>query len=212
MGNLAAPPQGGRQDHWQRVHGRAPPTAASWHQERPAMSLALIAATGLGRQARILDVGGGAATLVDHLLADGYGAVSVLDIAPAALDLARRRLGDKAAAVRWIVADVTAWSPPRRYDVWHDRAVFHFLTEPADRRAYVATLARALAPNGQAIIATFALEGPERCSGLPCVRYSADTLAAELGPAWRLAESRAEDHVTPGGAIQRFLYGRFARA
>ncbi len=204
-----------RRDHWQKAYQGKPPERQSWHQATPAISLALIEAggseTGLGAESRIVDVGGGTSLLIDHLLDRGYRRISVLDIAPAPLELAQARLGDRAGGIEWFTADVTAWTPPHRFDIWHDRAVFHFLTDATDRAAYVATLGRALAPEGQVVIATFSLDGPEKCSGLPVMRHGPDTLSAELGPGFTLLETRYEDHVTPAGGHQRFVYCRFGR-
>ena len=198
-------------DHWQRVYGSRAEDEVSWFQVRPLASLALISAAAAGPDARIVDVGGGASRLVDALLDAGHRGVTVLDIAEGALFLARRRLGPRAAAVEWITADVTTWQPGAPFDVWHDRAVFHFLTLPEDREAYRATLRRALRPGGQAIVATFSTAGPERCSGLPVVRYEPETLASELGPELRLVQSAREEHLTPGGKLQRFQYSRLVR-
>lgn len=200
-----------RERHWEALYRRQAPTRVSWYQDSPTRSLAMIERTGIARDARIVDVGGGASTLVDRLLERGFANVTVLDIASAALAAAKARLGERAQRVEWVVADVTAWRPPGLYDLWHDRAVFHFLVEESDRRAYAATLCAALAPGGHAIIATFALDGPERCSGLPVMRYSADGLAGELGVDFHLIESAPETHVTPAGVEQRFLYARFTR-
>ncbi|MBT3170398.1 MAG: class I SAM-dependent methyltransferase [Rhodospirillaceae bacterium] len=197
--------------HWQKAHTRRAGEALSWYQQRPSVSLAMIEATGLGQAAAIIDVGGGASTLVDHLIAAGYSDITVLDIAASAIDVARQRLAAKAENVAWLSADATEWAPARRYDIWHDRAVFHFLTEVAQRRAYVERLEAALAEGGQAIFATFALDGPERCSGLPVQRYDGASLARELGAAFTLVESRRETHETPGGMAQKFHYSRFAR-
>ncbi|HYD42228.1 MAG TPA: class I SAM-dependent methyltransferase [Anaeromyxobacter sp.] len=202
----------GLRGHWERVYAEKAEQEVSWFQEVPATSLRLVAATGAGRDARIVDVGGGASRLVDALLADGYGRITVLDLAAPALDRARQRLGPRAASVSWIAADVTSWTPDGTYDVWHDRAVFHFLVRPEHRAAYRATLLRALGAGGHAIVATFAADGPERCSGLPVARYDPDALAAELGPELRLVESLREEHRTPGGKVQRFQYSRFVRA
>jgi SAM-dependent methyltransferase len=200
-----------RERHWDALYRRQAPTAVSWYQELPLLSLALIARTGIERTARIVDVGGGASTLVDRLLERGFTNVSVLDVAPTALAAAKARLGKGAHRVEWIVADVTAWRPPQPYDLWHDRAVFHFLVDDRDRRAYAATLCAALAPGGHVIVATFALDGPERCSGLPVMRYGPESLASELGEDFRLIESAPETHVTPAGVEQRFFYARFTR-
>jgi trans-aconitate methyltransferase len=184
----------------------------SWYQREPAVSLALIADTGLPREAGIIDAGGGASTLVDHLLDRGHTDLAVLDIAESTLDAARTRLGARSNRIDWIAADVTAWTPPRQWDLWHDRAVFHFLVGETDRRAYVAALDAAVAPDGHVVMATFAPEGPDRCSGLPVVRYDEAALGAALGPGFRFVESRREIHRTPGGADQAFLWQRYRRA
>jgi 2-polyprenyl-3-methyl-5-hydroxy-6-metoxy-1,4-benzoquinol methylase len=197
--------------HWQRLWNGRDAAAVSWHQPRLEMSLAMIRSAGVRRDARIIDVGGGASTLVDSLLDLGFSAVTVLDIAQAAIDLARARLGTRAAAVTWIVGDVTAIELPGPYDVWHDRAVFHFLTEPEGRAAYGARLRAALRPGGQAILATFGPAGPDRCSGLPTMRYDGAGLLAALGPGFALVESSHEDHRTPAGQRQQFVYARLLR-
>ena len=197
--------------HWQAIYGAGPEESLGWFQESPTLSLMLIRAAGVGPDARIIDVGGGASRLVDCLLERGHAHLSVLDIAAPALDRARARLGRRAERVDWVIADVTTWTPPAPFDLWHDRAVFHFLTDAADRRRYRATLAAALRSGGHAIIATFAADGPERCSGLPVRRYGPKMLAAELGEAFVLDESRHEDHITPGGLVQKYIYCRFRR-
>lgn len=199
--------------HWDAVYATKREDAVSWFEESPAVSLELIEATGVARSASIIDIGGGASRLVDALLSKGYDRVSVLDISESSLAAAKARLGGRANAVAWIAADVTTWQPaPAFYDLWHDRAAFHFLTEAGDRRAYVERLARALRPNGHVIVGTFALEGPERCSGLPVMRYDAASLAHTLGPSFALVETRDHDHRTPTGVIQRFQFSRFRRA
>jgi len=199
-------------DHWESVYAEKGEQEVSWFQEVPASSLRLVAATGLARHARVVDVGGGASRLVDALLAEGWERLTVLDLAAPALERARRRLGPRAASVAWITGDVTAWTPEGAYDLWHDRAVFHFLVRPEERAAYRSTLLRALRAGGHAIVATFAPDGPERCSGLPVARYDPAALAAELGPELRLVESLREEHRTPGGKVQRFQFSRFVRA
>jgi 2-polyprenyl-3-methyl-5-hydroxy-6-metoxy-1,4-benzoquinol methylase len=161
--------------------------------------------------ASIIDVGGGASRLVDALLDQGFRQVTVLDISPEALACTRERLGELAKHVNWTAADVTRWTPPGAFDIWHDRAVFHFLVGAEERRAYKDTLATALPPGGQAIIGTFASNGPERCSGLPVARYEPEALATELGSAFRLVESTHEDHLTPRGKVQRFQFSRLVR-
>jgi trans-aconitate methyltransferase len=184
----------------------------SWFQVHPDYSLELIEAAGLAASEPIIDVGGGASRLVDHLLEVGHMDLTVLDISEAALERAGARLGKAALKVHWLVADITAWKPERQYRLWHDRAVFHFLTDAADRAAYRRALDSALAPGGTAIIASFAPDGPERCSGLPVQRYSPESLAAELGSGYKLKQSRSEDHVTPLRRIQRFQYSVFERS
>ena len=181
----------------------------SWFQPNPEASMALIHAAGIHKHEPVIDVGGGASRLVDYLLSEGFTDITVLDIAEAALQKTRARLGKAADQVQWLTADVTQWQPAKRYRLLHDRAVFHFLTEAADRAAYRKALEFALAPGGTVVIAGFALDGPERCSGLPVQRYSPDTLAAELGPGFRLREQRSEDHLTPAGRLQRFQYSLF---
>jgi ubiquinone/menaquinone biosynthesis C-methylase UbiE len=197
-----------RQSHWQNVYTTKGELDVSWFQERPTVSLDLIATAG-NTASFVIDVGGGASRLVDALLARGFRRVTVLDVSEAALIVAKQRLGPNANAVQWIAADVTAWEPAEHYDVWHDRAAFHFLTAPSDRDAYVARLTRALRPGGQAIIGTFSLAGPERCSGLPVVRYDAPSLGEVLGPAFRLLETREHEHRTPWGSAQQFQFSRF---
>lgn len=200
-----------RQAHWEAVYARRDPLEVSWYQSEPALSLDLIAATGAAHDAPVIDVGGGASLLVDRLLQRGYADVTVLDLSAHALAHARARLGAQAGRVHWLVADVTAFAPARPYAVWHDRAVFHFLTDADDRRKYVQALSRSLAPDGQVVIAAFAVGGPTQCSGLDIVQYDAEKLARALGPAFRLVEERAERHITPGGKEQQFGYFRLAR-
>lgn len=200
-----------RRTHWQRVYETKDEDAVSWYQERPETSLELITRDGLPQTARIIDVGGGASRLVDALLDAGYRHLTILDIAETALDRARRRLGARAESVEWVVADITRWAPAEPFDVWHDRAVFHFLTDPADRTAYRAVLRTAVGPGGRVVIGTFAPDGPERCSGLPVMRYAPESLTAELGDGFRFLDSLTEDHRTPSGAIQRFQFSRFER-
>ncbi|MBZ0117408.1 MAG: class I SAM-dependent methyltransferase [Sandaracinaceae bacterium] len=200
-----------RRRHWQGVYEERAADQVSWFQDTPDSSLALIEHTGVGREAAILDVGGGASRLVDHLLERGFKDVTVLDVAAPALERGRERLGGRAEDVEWIAIDITQASLERRYDIWHDRAVFHFLTDPAERARYRRAMLEALRPGGHLIVATFALDGPERCSGLPVVRYSPETLAAELGPEVELHETWDEDHVTPSGKVQRFVFCRFVR-
>jgi 2-polyprenyl-3-methyl-5-hydroxy-6-metoxy-1,4-benzoquinol methylase len=200
-----------RQAHWQNVYQTKGESEVSWFEARPAISLDLIRATGIDAGASIIDVGGGASRLVDALIEEGYISITVLDLSATALATSQARLGPRGAGVEWIVADVTKWQPARTYDVWHDRAALHFLTEPNDRAAYVDCLHKAVRPSGHVIIGTFALDGPTRCSGLPVVRYDAASLAETLGRAFKLIETRRHEHATPGGAIQRFQFSRFQR-
>lgn len=200
-----------RTTHWQNVYATKGEAEVSWFQDRPTISLDLIRAAAPDHGAAIIDVGGGASRLVDTLLQDGYRDVAVLDLSANALDTARKRIGPAASKVDWIVADATTWRPAKTYDVWHDRAAFHFLTDPEDRAAYVERLRSAVAPGGQIIIATFAPDGPEKCSGLPVQRHDSASLAAELGPGFELVETRSEIHRTPWDSTQSFQFSRFRR-
>ncbi len=199
----------GLKQRWESIYGTRAPTEVSWYQATPAISHELIRATGVTHGAPIIDVGGGASLLVDVLLQAGFRDLTILDISAAALGRVRERLGPRAAAITLIEADATEYQPSRQFAVWHDRAVFHFLTDAAERDRYKATLRRALAPGGHVIVATFALSGPLRCSGLEVVRYSAASLTEELGRGFALVESREEAHLTPSGKRQAFLYCRF---
>jgi SAM-dependent methyltransferase len=193
--------------HWENIYATKPSDAVSWFQEHADLSLRLIRDTGIPLSAPIIDIGGGASTLVDDLLLAGYSDISVLDLSAHALAVARRRLGEGASQVHWIEADITKTElPVNAYDVWHDRAVFHFLTAPADRAAYVGNLLRSVKPGGHVIVATFAEDGPLQCSGLPVVRYSADALYAEFGDAFTLLHHQKEAHHTPFGTVQQFVY------
>jgi len=196
-----------RGEHWQRVYREKSETQTSWFRPHLDESLRRIDGLGLAPDDAVIDVGGGRSSLVDDLLARGLRDVTVLDLAEGALDAARARLGADAARVHWIAADVTrAQLPPAHYALWHDRAVFHFLTDAAERARYVAQTARALRPGGHAVIATFAPDGPERCSGLPVARYDADALAAEFAPVFVHVDHGRELHRTPWDAEQAFTY------
>ena len=200
-----------RQAHWETVYTSKGEKEVSWFQESPAPSLALIAEIGAAPSSAIIDIGGGASRLVDHLVEDGFHDVTVLDLSAAALAAAKARLGERASRAHWLVADATAWEPSRMYDVWHDRAAFHFLTEARDREAYIVRLRQALSIGGHAIIATFALDGPEKCSGLPVARYDAASLGQTLGSGFALLQSQRSEHATPWGAQQRFQFSLFRR-
>jgi SAM-dependent methyltransferase len=197
--------------HWETVYTTKDPQSVSWFQSSPRISLELIDASGVDLSGSIIDIGGGASGLVDALVNRGQRFVAVLDIAGAGLAVAKHRLGARGADVEWIVANVTNWQPVRPFDLWHDRAVFHFLTSEADRHGYLAALDRGLVVGGTLIMATFALDGPERCSGLMVRRYDAEGLATELGPGFELIETRREAHHTPGGTVQNFTWTRFKR-
>ncbi len=196
-----------KREHWERIYSRKDSSEVSWYQPEATMSLELIQRVAPDRQSPIIDVGGGASTLVDGLLEAGYLNVTVLDLSIAALDVARRRLGDRASQVKWVAADVLC-TPfiAGGFAVWHDRAVFHFLTEQADRDRYVARARAAVRPGGYIIVASFAPEGPTQCSGLDVMRYSPDTMQAQFGADFHLLDSRQEEHHTPSGATQAFVY------
>jgi SAM-dependent methyltransferase len=201
-----------RQAHWQNVYRSKAENEVSWFQAIPAPSLELIDFCRTAGDAAIVDIGGGASRLVDELLARGFSNLTVLDLSEAALAAVKARLGDKAAAVQWIVADITEWAPTRLFDIWHDRAAFHFLTDPGDRAAYIACLDKAIKPGGSVIIGTFAPDGPEKCSGLPVHRYDDAGLAEVLGSGFELLQTRRHEHATPWGAIQRFQFSLFRKA
>jgi ubiquinone/menaquinone biosynthesis C-methylase UbiE len=199
--------------HWERIYATKQAQQVSWYLPRAERSLHLIRQIAERRTTTIIDVGGGASTLVDDLLHEGYTSLTVLDVSATALAAARERLGERAHQVTWLEADITqARLPEAAYDVWHDRAVFHFLTQPQQRAAYLAAVVRALRPGGHVVIATFAEDGPEKCSGLPVVRYSPAELKAELGPAFTLVQFEREEHRTPAGSVQQFVYCLFRRA
>lgn len=197
--------------HWDEVYHSKSETEVSWFQEAPEQSIALIRQVVLELGTSVIDIGGGASRLVDNLLKLGYGDLTVLDVSEAAVARTKARLATSADRVRWVAADITKWKPDRKWQVWHDRAVFHFLTDTARQDAYISALCQATEPGGTAIIATFALNGPERCSGLPVQRYSSETLAARLGMHFRLIDQRLEDHLTPKGAVQNFQYAALQR-
>ncbi|MBA4286365.1 MAG: SAM-dependent methyltransferase [Xanthomonadaceae bacterium] len=204
-----ADPGNARREHWQRAWTSKPATATSWYQLLPTVSLELIAAATDERSLPLIDIGGGASTLVDALLDAGWQDLSVLDISAAALAVARERLGAAAASVRWLEIDLLDATLLREYAIWHDRAVFHFLTDPVDRERYRQLAEASVRPGGQLIIGSFAEDGPLQCSGLPVQRHSALTIAAALGDAFELLETRRETHLTPSGNAQHFVYCRF---
>jgi methyltransferase family protein len=194
-----------RSEHWEGVYRRLGPENVSWFQLRPAVSLDLITQLGVSPQTPVIDVGGGASCLVDSLLELGFSDVSVLDVSSNALQVVRRRVGPDPAA-HWLPDDLLTWQPPRRYGLWHDRAVFHFLVDPGDRERYLRVLFRALVPRGHIVVATFAQDGPARCSGLPVARYGPEELASVFGEAVDILASRREQHTTPAGVVQPFTW------
>ena len=193
--------------HWEHIYETKAPTRVSWYQEHAQFSLQYIWNTGIQKTDHIIDVGGGASTLVDDLIADGFEQITILDISATALKLARERLGKRAANVHWLEADITqAQLPFQVFDVWHDRAVFHFLMQASDRQRYIDTVRHAVRPGGHVIIATFAPDGPDHCSGLEVVRYSSNSLHHEFGDDFTLLDSTREVHHTPFGTEQKFIY------
>ncbi|HQR25119.1 MAG TPA: class I SAM-dependent methyltransferase [Steroidobacteraceae bacterium] len=202
----------GRQAHWQKVYLTKSADSVSWYRPRLDVSLELLGLAGLCTDSRLIDVGGGASTLVDDLLDQGLRRLTVLDVSAEALAIARRRIGPNEREVTWLVSDVLdAELPAGGYDIWHDRAVFHFLTDPADAARYAEQAAAAVRRGGHAIIGGFAPDGPERCSGLPVARRSAQDIAALFVPSFTLVAKRAERHMTPGGSEQSFAYALLQR-
>ena len=198
-----------RKTHWENVYSNKSPLEVSWYQQEPSLSLQLIRDAEIAHDAPIIDVGGGASLLVDRLCAGGYTNIAVLDVSARALALARLRLADKACGVKWYEADVTEFDPPQQFSIWHDRAVFHFLTTKEDRNRYVEVLKRALLPGGQLVIMTFAIDGPKKCSGLDIVQYDVEKMQTELGDGFELVKTGYEVHMTPAGKGQQFAYFHF---
>lgn len=196
--------------HWDEAYGHGD-TTRSWYQASAALSLRMFASAGVTAADSVIDVGGGASTLVDALLEQGYGDVTVLDISTAGIRAAQSRLGESANLVRWVTADLLDWRPDRTFGVWHDRAVLHFMTSDDARDRYLGVLAKATSVGSVAVFATFAPDGPEQCSGLAVRRYSADDLIALLGAHWRPTAIDREEHRTPGGAVQPFTWAAFRR-
>lgn len=207
----AESPMADRRQHWDSVYTTKEETAVSWYQPHSARSLQFIRSASPDGAASVVDIGGGASTMVDDLLSAGFADVTVLDISASALSRSKQRLGERADKAAWIVADITQWTPPRQWGIWHDRAVFHFLTERDHQDAYIATLMAATVPGATVIMATFALDGPEKCSGLPVQRYSPATMAARIGSPFTLIADDRETHTTPWGSEQRFSYAVFRR-
>lgn len=200
-----------RKDHWNKVYGKKSEAQLSWHEDAPSVSQELMELAGLTPKTSIIDVGGGTSRLAASLVERGLRDVTVLDLSQVALDTNKAMLGAEGRSVNWIAADITDWEPHRQYDLWHDRAVFHFLVNADDRDAYLDRLARSLKPGGHAIIATFALDGPEKCSGLPVTRYSPVSLSRTLGDSYDLLAYRFHMHHTPWGSQQSFQFSLFRK-
>jgi SAM-dependent methyltransferase len=196
----------GRGEHWEHVYATRSSSSVGWYQQEPVTSLRLVEGAGRERSNGVIDVGGGASSLVDHLLADGYTDLTLLDVSQRALDEVRTRLGNEAHRVRFLQHDVLTWEPERDYDVWHDRAVFHFLTDVADRDRYADTASRALRAGGSLVVATFAADGPTECSGLPVCRYSAEDLEETFSGSFLPVGREREVHTTPGNVAQPFTW------
>ena len=208
----SVPSSAERSRHWDDAYSTRGTQGVSWFQSEPTVSLELIVSLGLDVTTPVVDIGGGASVLADRLLGAGFTDVSVLDVSEVALNTGRLRIGGT-RSVQWLHEDLLSWSPARRYGLWHDRAVFHFLTDEDDQGVYLETMRSALLPGGSLVLATFAEDGPERCSGLPVSRYSVEHLRARLGSRFDLMVSRRELHTTPGGAVQPFTWiaGTFGR-
>ena len=199
-------------EHWDEVYATRATDAVSWYQSEPAISVRLVETSAPERSAAIVDVGGGTSSLVDRLLADGYRALTLVDVSARALETVRARLGALATDVTFVRSDVLTWQIDRAYDVWHDRATFHFLTDERERAAYVELAARGVRPGGTLIIATFAADGPEHCSGLPVRRNDAHDLASTFAATFTLTSSEREEHVTPAGVVQPFTWAVLRRS
>jgi SAM-dependent methyltransferase len=200
-----------KKSHWEQIYRTKSPTEVAWYQAYPTLSLKLIKDTGIEKDQGIIDVGGGSSVLVDFLLKLGYSYLAVLDISPSAIGHAKARLGKKANQIDWYEVDITEFKPPTRFELWHDRATFHFLTEREDRKKYVRTLENATVPDSHIIIATFAIDGPKKCSSLDVVRYDARSISSELGEGFKLLMTNDETHITPGNVEQRFTYFCFQK-
>lgn len=200
-----------RKEHWETAHSTRGARELSWYQQNPALSLAMISRANITADTPLIDVGGGASLLVDFLIEEGYRDLTVLDVSGVALRKARRRLGERASYVEWIEQDIITFEAPRKYGLWHDRALFHFLTLKEERRKYMQVLRKALQGGGQAIVSSFAVGGPERCSGLDIVQYDAVKLGRELGSGFTLLEQKEVLHLTPANKEQLFAYYRFIR-
>ena len=200
-----------RTEHWEKIYKEKSPLDVSWYQNKPSISLSIVNKLPMDKDDNIIDVGGGASTFVDYLLEEGFKNISVLDLSSNALILAKTRLGEKSQLVNWQIADVTQFSPEKTYSLWHDRAVFHFLTEKSEREKYKEVLASAIKVGGYVIIAAFAIGGPTKCSGLDIVQYDAEKIKQELGSDFTLIDEKSELHITPAGREQLFGYYVFSK-
>ena len=200
-----------RKKHWGDVYQEKSPSELSWYQKEPKLSLELIHCTNVASNDAIIDVGGGASVLVDYLSKESFTNLTVLDISENAIAMAKKRLGDTAKSIEWIVSDITQFDTSQKFSLWHDRALFHFLTDPSDREIYVKALIKAIRTEGHLIIATFATGGPEKCSGLEIVQYDSEKMIAELGDNFSLVEERKEIHITPANKEQEFIFFHFLR-
>jgi 2-polyprenyl-3-methyl-5-hydroxy-6-metoxy-1,4-benzoquinol methylase len=200
-----------RTDYWQKIYQQKSSDSVSWYQQQASGSFQLIKKSASCLTDPVIDIGSGASVLVDQLVDAGFSQLSILDISAAALQISKQRLAGASKDIEWLVDDVTQFTPSRQYRVWHDRAVFHFLTIEQDRRAYVAALKQALMPGGYAVIATFSIGGPKQCSGLPTVQYDADKICMALGDGFTLLDQMTENHITPAQSTQIFSYFRFKK-
>ncbi len=200
-----------REEHWEKIYSEKNPDEVSWFQEVPKKSLDLINLSGVSKDGNVIDVGGGASVLVDRLLENGMKNITVLDISSKALEYAKKRLGNRAQQVKWVVADVTQFNPSEKFDLWHDRAVFHFLTEASDRKRYAEIVGHSIKPGGHLILASFALDGPDKCSNLPVCRYDGEMIEHELGNNFKLIKEDSETHLTPWKKEQKFRYFLFSK-
>ena len=200
-----------RKNHWSKVYYENSPLSVSWYQNQPKLSLELILSTKVASHEAIIDVGGGASILVDHLIKEYFTNLAVLDISEKALSITKKRLGNSAKNIDWFESDITKFDSPKKFTLWHDRALFHFLTDSIDRKNYVKVLNNALKPEGHLIIATFAMGGPEKCSGLEIIQYNSEKMIAELGDNFKLIKERAEEHITPAKKTQNFIFFHFIK-
>lgn len=198
-------------EHWQKVYGNKDSMDVSWYQSKPEVSLRFFKELNIQKEAAVIDVGGGDGNLVDYLLQEGYSDITVLDISEKALEKSIQRLGEKAKLVNWIVADINGFAPAKKFDVWHDRAVLHFLTDEADRKLYLETANSYLKPNAKIIIGAFSDQGPDKCSGLPVKQYNESSLSAFVKKYFHKIKCITADHLTPFNTIQNFLYCSFLK-